>query len=566
MLSELKVSHFAIIDNIHICFEEGLNILSGETGAGKSILLKSLALLMGDKSSSESVRTGQDQAVVEGSFDITGRDDILKLLVTMGIETHDDTLVIRRVVSQQGKNRVYINGALSNLSTLQSVVAPLVEVTGQATPLIEMTGQHENRSLLSRQYHLDVVDHFAQILDLRRTYAKEFRTWSDLREERERLTQETRDREQRLDFLRFQAQEIRGLDLPAGAEVDLESRYQRARHAVRLHDLALGLENGLTGDEDSALNRIQKAVQRAFEMAQLDGSASRYVESLNAVKTQLEEVGFELSGYVRNLSSEDLDLEQLEERMSLFRKLQKKYGNTLEDILAQLTEMDTEINRLETADSRLSDLSTAIDKLEKQLGKAAAELHVKRVKAAKKLAEQVNVQLADLNMKGVIFSMVATELTQLGPLGLSQVEFMIQPSAKDTPRPLAKVASGGELSRILLSLKQVVGRTELPRTYLFDEVDTGVSGPTAEKVGRKLNTIAKGQQVICVTHLPQVAAFGDAHFLILKSNSARAGVQTVVNRLDESSRVKEIARLISGEKITKTSLDHAAQLLKDVQP
>lgn len=563
MLLELKVSNFAIIDNIHIPFRPGLNILSGETGAGKSILLKSLGLLMGDKAASESVRTGAEQAVIEGSFDLSGRADIRARLQDMGIEATDELLVVRRIVSvQTNKSRVYLNGSLSTLTSLRDVVAPLVEVTGQAVPLIEMTGQHENRNLMSRAYHLDLLDQYTGTWKMRAAFGDAFSRLQALREEVEHIRQESRNRAQRLDFLVYQRDEIKALGLKAGEEDEIENEAKRLKHGARLEEFASQAEDMLYAGDDSVTSRLHYVIQRANDMRSIDPKLAQMMEPLNQARALINDVSYELRDYAKNLDADPGRLDELEERLNRLRQLQRKYGATSSEILAALEEIEREVHQLENADEILGEKENEISVLEAELQSVAKDMHKRRENGAKLLEKGVVEELKDLNMKGVQFLVHVEWNETMTATGQTQVEFMTRASKSDAPRALAKFASGGELSRILLAIKQVVGASQHPRTYLFDEVDAGVSGPTAEKVGRKLKSIAKSQQVICVTHLPQVASFGDVHFYIQKSQTKKS-VQTEVLELREPERVKEIARLISGEKITQTSLAHAQQLLAE---
>ncbi|MBC7370868.1 MAG: DNA repair protein RecN [Bdellovibrionaceae bacterium] len=561
MLLELKVSNFAIIDNLHIEFEKGLNILSGETGAGKSVLLKSLALLMGEKSSIDTIRTGSTMATIEGSFDLTKRPDLEKNLTDLGIQIEEHTLIVRRTISGE-KSKVYLNGNLSTLHNLRDVVAPLIEVAGHSAPLIEMTGQHENRHLLSKAYHLDLLDQYAGTWDKRLQYQKGYERNQAIQTEIQKLESDAKQKAQRLDFLTFQRDEIAELDLSPGEDVEIETELKVQKSASRLFAFVDQAEEALYTDDDSATNRIKSILKRGAEIANVDPQLAAKIEVLEQAKTLLDDCVYDLRQYVSKIEADPQRLESLEQRLSDLRKVQKKYGPTVDDILKALENMENEIKTLQNSESRIEELKKESSVLIKELDKEAADIHKRREKGAQLLATSVNSELLDLNMKGVTFQVSIEKLTALNATGISDVEYMSQTSAKDPKRPLAKFASGGELSRILLSLKRVVGSSNQPRTYLFDEVDTGVSGQTAEKVGRKLKSIAKGQQVICVTHLPQVAAFGDVHFFIQKS-PRKDSVTMEVIELHSKDRVKEIARLISGEKISKTSMDHAQQLLKE---
>lgn len=560
MLVELKVSHFAIIDNIHIHFKSGLNVLSGETGSGKSVLLKSLALLMGGKASSDIIRTGHSQAVVEGRFDLVGRKDIEQLLESLGIETEDKSLIVRRIISAEDKSKIYLNGSLSTLNALRDIVAPLIEVTGHHSPLIEMTGQHDNRHLLSKAYHLDLLDQYTGALNKRMEYHEKFILWHKLQTEIVDLEKNAAQKAQRLDFLLFQKAEIEKLDLNPGEDHQIEHELKKVKNFTKISQFVDLTEAALYTDDDSAIVRLNSVLKKSAEISQLDPVIAEKVEALNQAKSLIDDCVYSLRQYASQIDGDATQLDALESRLSDLRKLQKKYGPTVDDILKAMMEFEIEINNLQNSDTKIESLKKQVATLEKELMAMAKELHKKRVSGAQLLADSVNKELADLNMKGVTFHVQVQASETLNQNGLSDVEFLSQNSTKDPLRSLSKVSSGGELSRILLSLKRVVGHSSHPRTYLFDEVDTGVSGQTAEKVGKKLKSIAKNQQVICVTHLPQVAACGDHHFYISKSPT-KDSVSMTVSELKAKDRIDEIARLISGEKVTKTSLAHAKELL-----
>lgn len=562
MLLELKVYNFAIIDNISLQFDSGLNILSGETGAGKSVLLKSLTLLMGEKADTDSVRSGCESATVEGSFDISSRFDIQNHLKSLGIVFDDDLLVVRRLISAQGKSRVYINGSLSTLNTLQSIVAPLIELTGHKTPLIELTSQHENKNLMAKNYHLDLLDHYVGSVELRVNFSKGFARLSDLQAQIDEIEEKSKTFAQRSDFLRYQKEEIEALGLKPGEEERLESDYFKVKNATKILTFVDDVEAALFTDDDSILVRVHKILQRSAELYNVDSEFKNLLEPLVNTKAALEDLVYNLRSYSKELNIDAQSMDQLENQMNQLRQLQKKYGSSVEEIIEAHAEISDELNIIENSDQMISDLKLQKTEIQKSLDSQARELHKRRSSGAELLSKSVNEELKDLNMKGVQLVIQVTECS-MNSNGSTDVEFMIKNSSKEPARSISKFASGGELSRILLSLKRVVGYNELPRTYLFDEVDTGVSGQTAEKVGRKLKSISKGQQVICVTHLAQVAAFGDTHFLIEKSVSKKQGTQMKVIALEKAQRENEIARLISGEKITKTSLEHAKELLKE---
>ncbi len=558
MLSELKVAQFAIIDKIHIHFNQGLNILSGETGAGKSILIKSLALLMGAKSSSQDIRSNKDKATIEGAFDLHDRQDILDKLEEMGIEADDQTLIVRRVIQKSGKSRVYLNGHLSTVTDLRRIVFPLVTMSNPTeAPLVEITGQHENKDLMSSRYQLEVVDQFCGNQNLRLQIKELFEDISEIKTRMNELEQRSHLREQQIDFLDFQIQEIESLDLADNEDEELADKIRGLRNKEKWQDWLNQSLFHLSESDASVLTRLSKILSGAPDHSSLKET----IQQLQQAQTVIEDAAFNLQQFTGIEDTSEESLESLEERLSRIRKLQKKFGDKVSDIFNSLEEMKKEHHELTNLSDTLSQLAKERDQKRKALHEVSLKIRKKRMAGAKLLAKEVNSELKDLNMKGLIFLIDIEELSEPTSTGADRVVFRTQTGAKDEPRDLAKAASGGELSRILLSLKQVTGANQFPRTFLFDEVDTGVSGPTAEKVGAKLKNLAKHQQVICVTHLPQVASFGDHHFFIEKQPT-KDTVEMSVSLLDKKKRIDEIARLISGEKLSKTSIAHAKKLLE----
>lgn len=559
MLTELKVSQFAIIDHIHIHFNNGLNILSGETGAGKSILIKSLALLMGAKSSSQDIRSGKDMATIEGAFDLTQRDDIRTKLNAMGINSEDDSLIVRRQLHTNGKSKVYLNGHISTVSDLRKIVFPLVTLSNPTdAPLIEITGQHENKDLMSSRYQLDVLDQFCGNSDLRNQVEESYNDIKTLRNKIDELENLSQQREQQIDFLDFQIKEIENLELTENEDQVLTNKIKSLKQKGQWQSWLQESEDSLNNSDRSILSQLKQIMNQAPEDSRLQSIKTQ----LEQTYTQLEDAAYNL----QKMSSEDVDtdesLDSLEDRLSRIRKLQKKFGAETSEILNSLEEMKTEHHKLTHLSETLHELSAKEQVIYAKLLKQSEKLTSKRVTGAKLLSKEVNAELKDLNMKGLDFLIEREEISEPQSTGLDRIIFRTKTGKKDAARDLSKAASGGELSRILLSLKQVIGANQFPRTFLFDEVDTGVSGPTAEKVGAKLKNLAQHQQVICVTHLPQVACFGDHHFYIEKQPT-KDTVEMSVSILQKNERINEIARLISGEKVSKTSIAHAKELLRN---
>ena len=476
----------------------------------------------------------------------------------MGIDIDDETLIVRRVLQKGGKSKVYLNGHLSTVSDLRRIVFPLVTMSNPTeAPLVEITGQHENKDLMSLRYQMDVLDQYCGNLELREKVEAAFNEIKDIEERMQGLEQKSQMREQQLDFLQFQIQEIESLELQdnedeilAGQIKDLKMQGQWQEWLAQSLDI-------LNNSDRSVLTQLGAIVKTLPDHPSLTVVSKQ----LGQASTILEDVAFSLQQLSTIDSEQDSSLEDLEARLSRIRKIQKKFGEKISDIYLHLEEMKKE-------HSELSDLSKTMEEMEKQkqqlfqkLVKLSNKLQKKRISGAKLLSKEVNKELSDLNMKGLQFLIAVEALDQPNSTGVDRVVFRTKTGAKDEARDLSKAASGGELSRILLSLKQVIGANQHPRTFLFDEVDTGVSGPTAEKVGAKLHNLAAHQQVICVTHLPQVASFGNFHYYIEKQPT-KDTVEMSVKLLKKKERVDEIARLISGEKLTKTSIAHAKKLLE----
>jgi DNA repair protein RecN (Recombination protein N) len=399
---------------------------------------------------------------------------------------------------------------------------------------------------------------------LKAEYTKNFLEAQDLREKIESLSRLSHEREQKMDFLKFQITEIDNFNPVLGEDTDISTRFERARAATKLHTFAEKAEGALYG-EDRSVHAILKELQQEGEtLSRVDPKLKNGVENLKEAAILVEDASFGFRDYLKTESVDPEELDRIEDRLSDLKKLQKKYGSSVENILQYRDKARQEFENLEKSDESIKEFQDQLKKTEAKIKELAGQLHQKRIKAATKLSSGVNQQLKDLNMKGTEFSVQVTLLPEPGLHGADEVLFLIRGAQKDEPRPVSKIASGGELSRLMLALKNVVASGDLHMTYLFDEVDAGVSGLTAEKVGRKLKAIGSYHQVICITHLPQVAAFADAHFLITK-DVVKGQVRSEVKELSQRDRVQELGRMISGEKITASSLAHAKEMIKQFQ-
>jgi DNA repair protein RecN (Recombination protein N) len=559
MLLELKIRNFVIIENSTISFKNGFNVLSGETGSGKSVLLKGLSVLMGANTSNDLVGPWGTDAHVEGFFDISERIDIKKRLQELGIQCDDETIIVRRVIGK--KNRVFINGSLVTLTELKNLVTPILEIAGPfSAPLMEMTGQHDTKQLLSTGYHRFLLDLYAGLAPQLEVYKQKYAEREALIQEIDDIQKKSKENIHQLDFLKYQLQEIQNFELDIEKDSKLQERIFQVKNKQKFLDFLASADNLLNQSEPSVLGGLHKIVKMAEPFEDNYESIRTAVDNLKTALTLVEDSSFELA----NLASEDSEIEEsledLTDRFTRLRGLQKKYGEDLNTLAEAEESLRKEIEMLDNADSVLEAKELLLEDLEAELMGLASKMHDLRKESSETIVQKVNAQLEDLNMKGVKFFIGLERMNELNKYGNSKIEFLVQSHKDSEKRALAKTASGGELSRILLSIKTVLGENEWPRTYLFDEVDTGVSGPTAQLVGKKLKELSLDQQVLCVTHLPQVAAEADHHFVIEKLPQGDQ-FKMSVRELDKKQRVNEIARLISGETISESSREHARKLL-----
>lgn len=565
MLLSIRISNLAIIESIQLELAEGFNVITGETGSGKSLLLKALSLLLGDKASADWIGPHGAQARVEGLFSLVKRPDIRSRLADLGL-THDSDpheMLIRRILSAD-KSKIFINDHAVTLQTLKSIVSPMIELTQSSAPLVELTGQFENKNLLEPSYHLELLDQYLDLENALSDYYKLYREWVSVQEQERELQRKQNDRDQKLDYLKFQQQEIESFGLQLEQDARLEQEIQLLKEQLKLVEFQQLAQSTLSEgpyNVTDQLNSLQKKLHQLPIQGELTTS---WIEQLERIRESLSELSYQIESKIK--SSEDLESELQEkmERLSHLRRLQKKFGPTLEDIAQNYQRLVKEIEELEKAEWHLSRLREQKNQLESQLRAKALELHSLRIKGAQGIQAKIQKELDDLNMKGLEVSWSLQQAQELGPTGLTHAELLCKNKGSGKALPLAKAASGGELSRILLATKVILSDEKWPRTYLFDEVDAGVSGVTAEKIGKKLKQVAGANgQVIAITHLPQVAVWADHHILISKELSGSGDeVHVHVKTLDSEERTQEIARLLSGETITASSLRNAKELLR----
>jgi DNA repair protein RecN (Recombination protein N) len=563
VLKELRIINFAIIDELHVHFSQGLHVFTGETGAGKSIIIEALSLALGGRASAEMIRSGEDTATIEAAFDVAGHPAVIDLARAHGIDISGEELVIKRAISPT-RSRVYVNGTLSTVSVLELLGAKLVEIHGQ----------FEQQTLLHPEHQLDIFDSYAGVLELRRALERNYYYLQGLRKRLAELTMQADERARRQQLLQFQLQEIDQAALRPGEEEEIKGERQVLMHTEKLLQITQGSSELLYAGEDTVVERLGRVLVALDEVSIIDPVLKPVTDDLRAALYQMEEAGRMLGDYASRVEFDPVRLAEIEERLAELSALKRKYGATVDDILAQRESLDKELESLQHQAENIDALHAEIGLTERQVREQAVDLSQRRVAVGTALAEAVEHELQALSMSAAHFVIsfhrtpdpagfitVDGAPVQLTPVGIESVEFLFTSNPGEEPRPLAKIASGGEVSRVMLALKSILAAVERVPTLVFDEVDTGIGGGVAEVVGRKLKALTKACQVFCITHLPQVASRGDIHFLIEKQVVLGRTV-TAVRPLTQRERVDEIARMSGGLVITETTRKLATELLR----
>ncbi len=557
MLVELHVTNFALIDRLDLTFGAGLNILTGETGAGKSIIIDALGLALGGRAGADLVRTGAAKATVEAVFDLThAPDEVRRRLAEAGLDSddEDDTLLVTRELARAGgKSQCRVNGRLMPVAVLKEIAECLVDVHGQ----------HEHQSLLAADRHVDILDNWGgkDALALRQSVAALFGETNALKREREQLRTDARERARMLDLYRFQQEELAGAKLQPGEEEELAADRSRLANSEKLSAAAGEAYATLSGAERGAgaLDALNAALAAVEHVAALDEALSPLAETLVSAVSYAEDAARELRVYQESVEFNPERLEEIEARLDLIRTLKRKYGETLEEIITYGEELAGKLDALENSEAREEELTASIAKAEDKLNAAAARLTKARRKASENFAAGIARELGDLGMAVTQFE-VSIEAQPVTSKGADRIEFLLSPNPGEPLRPLAKIASGGEMSRIMLAMKSVLAQTGAIPTMIFDEIDVGVGGRTAQTIGDKLEALAQGAQIMCITHLPQIASRAGAHFFIEKH--IHEGRTTVsVAPLDSEGRIEEIARMLGGSRRSEAVVQHAREML-----
>ena len=551
MLIQLRIRDFAIVEELELELATGMTAVTGETGAGKSILVDAIGLLLGDRADSGVIRYGADRADLSAVFDLEQLPAARAWLAERDLDRDRECHLRRVVVAGNGRSRNYING----------VPQPAQALRDLGELLVDIHGQHEHQSLLRRDAQRQLLDDYAGHQPLAATVAEQYRTWSRLRRELHQLQQIGTERDARLDILRHHLHELAALNLAEGEVAELEAEQRRLAHASQLLDTGQHLLNTLTeGDEGAITDRLTHSLRELDGLIRLDPRLTPISELLNAALIQLQEAGSELRDYVQALDLDPAHLARVEQRMTAAHHLARKHRLAAEELPGLQTRFEAELDTLEHSETRLESLQQAVQESLASYRASAGQLSAQRAAAARDLAERITQALTRLGMPGGRLSITLEPLDKPTPGGLETVEFLVSANPGQPLRPLAKVASGGELSRISLAIQVITAHATWIPTLIFDEVDTGIGGGVAEVVGRELRALGGSRQVLCVTHLPQVAAQAHQQFKVAKQTDS-AGTHTQVLALATDERITEIARMLGGLELTANTLAHAREMV-----
>jgi DNA repair protein RecN (Recombination protein N) len=551
MLTELRIRNFAIIESLTLPLARGFNVLSGETGAGKSIIVGALGMLLGERASADLIRTGADRSSVEGVFDITDRPEIATLLDERGIDAEESLVVLKREIAAAGRARAWVNGT--------TVSAAILAEVGRL--LVNLHGQHEAQTLLDGEAQRRILDAFAGATGHAAAVHESYHALAAARREIADLRRRRADAEKRADYLRHVVQEIESAKLVDGEDVRLEDEARRLENAEELRELASGISSAIEGEDDTVLQRLAGVERLLSSIVRIDPTLARLQEIYDGAYYNLEALARELGEYESSVELDPSRLDEVRQRRDLLFKLTKKYGATLGEVIEAGRGARAELDLVDSADLDLRTLEERERSAERMLEERAAALSATRTAAAERLGRAVDEVLPDLGMPDGRFYASLVPAREIGPDGAESVEFRVSLNVGHEERPLARVASGGELSRVMLALKTILARLDRVPTLIFDEVDAGIGGRVGLQVGETMRRVASYHQVFAITHLPQIAARGHHHIQV--SKGARGGVTTAdVTVLEGELRVTEIARMLGGDPESDVSRAHARELLE----
>ncbi len=551
MLKELYIKNVAVIDEAVINFEKGFNVLTGETGAGKSILIDAINMVIGSRSNRELVRTGTEKAITSATFEVKNQE-VLDKLSELGIEPEGGDIILLRQISADGKSTCRCNGIMLPLGSLREIGELLVDIHGQ----------HDNQKIMNKASHIDFLDGYGKYGGLIAEYKEIYAKYKAVLRELEEINSDKEERARKLDLLAFQINEIEAAHLKENEDNELEERRNFLANAEKIVSGAGSAYEALYGGEYqmSAFDLLMKASGELEYITEYDEKLKNHYERLNSAMADIEDITAELKAFLDKTDYSQSELDSIEERLSTINTLKRKYGSTIEDINVYLSKIREEYNRYNSFEESTELLLARKENIEKEIKETADRLSSKRRQTGKELEEKITTELADLDMPNVRFS-VSFEESEYNQKGQESVEFLISANLGEEIKPMNKIASGGELSRIMLAIKSVMAETDSSETMIFDEIDTGVSGRAAQKIAEKIAGFAGSCQVFAVTHLSQIAAMADTHFLIRKE-SRNDKTYTQVSPLDNEGRIKELGRIIGGVTVTETTLKSAEEMLE----
>jgi DNA repair protein RecN (Recombination protein N) len=570
MLQLLNISNIALIDDLRIEFDAGLTLLTGETGSGKSIIVDALGVLIGGRFPADLLKSGAERAFIEGLFLVALHPQLAELLQSSGLLVFEEEekataqsshppkrqvleLIIRRELSSTGRNKIFINNQLATLSLLRDLRPFLVDIHGQG----------DQQTLFNPETHLDLLDAFAGNPS-RDDVAAAHERWAALKGELETLIRTDAERFQLFDTLKFQIDELERSQLSVDEDERLEEERRRLMNVEKLTTLAQASYGRIYEDDNAALVRLRQTANELTELAEYESTFGGYLEGLESARALLEDLAFSLRDFADRLEFSPSRLAEIEDRLAELSRLKRKYGGSIESALEHLARSQDRLRAIEQSDERESELRAALDVAERRYLELARKLHSTRVKAAKRFEQAVEQGIAEVAMENGRFQIqIETSDTPAswGRSGIDRLEFYFSANVGEDVKPLARVASGGEASRLMLVLKTVANAAEFPRTIVFDEIDTGIGGRVSEAVGVKLKKLALTNQVLCVTHQPQIARFADNH-LVVQKDAVKGRTEVSIATLDRRGRVEELARMLTGAEITDSARRHARELLK----
>ena len=552
MLQELSVKNFAIISSLQLEFQMGMTVLTGETGAGKSIIIDAMGLLTGGRGSSDYIRQGANKCTLEGLFSMPKSQELKQLLEELGIDTEEDSLVIQRDISASGKNVCRVNGRIVNITNLKRIGEYLVDIHGQ----------NEHQELMQSERHIDMLDEFGgkKLLAVKEKYTRAYQEYRALEAKVRKRQKNEKEFAQRMDMLHFQSDEIASAQLVAGEEEQLLEERNKLNNFQKIADALTISYAALNGEDDSSLDKIGTSMNELASIESLDSEYKTLSDTVQNAYYLLQEASGDLSRLIDGLELDEGRLNEVENRLELIRQMKRKYGDSIETILSYYEEITKELAEADFLEGGTGDLEALLAEKQQAAHQQALTLRKERKRLAKELEQQILTELKELYLERTEFEVRFTELEHLQENGLDGVEFYITTNPGEPLKPLVRVASGGELSRVMLAMKTIFSQTQGITSIVFDEVDTGVSGRVAQAIADKIYQISENSQVLCITHLPQVAAVADEHYFIEKEIVA-GRTETSVRILSEKERVNEIARMLAGSEITKLTIEHAQELL-----